>query len=315
MPIKVRFLIVVLVLFNYSAELSAQDSPMSQYYHQLFALNPAYAGASGGGRFSSFYRQQWAKVDEGFEYYGATYDQVLRRFNSGFGFVLKNEVSGAIVTPSIELAYAYHIKASDKLTVSMGLQGGIIQKYIKTEELKFELDELISSGINKRSADFSAGIAFLFDDKLFGGFAMNHLNRPEMGTENTSSKLGLKYTMQIGYVLDVERGLSDKRIAIMPNFMIQIQDKHQNISWGVIGQYDVFLLGLLVRHNIYANFDVLIFSAGFKTKQLRIAYSYDINIGKQSILPLGSHEISMTFVFDTQSKKKPKALSCPSFLK
>ena len=59
---------------------------------------------------------------------------------------------------------------------------------------------------------------------------------------------------------------------------------------------------------------LLIFSVGFKTQALRFAYSYDMNVGKKATMPLGSHEVTLTLLFEKKTKKKYKAIGCPSFL-
>jgi hypothetical protein len=96
---------------------------------------------------------------------------------------------------------------------------------------------------------------------------------------------------------------------------VQIQGYQQNINWGISFQYDSFIGGLWLRHNLHPNFDALIFSLGFKTKSYKFAYSYDMNLGKKSLTPLGAHEISISTLFETQKKKKYKTIKCPTFLK
>ena len=89
--------------------------------------------------------------------------------------------------------------------------------------------------------------------------------------------------------------------------MIQIQGFQQNINWGFSFQYDKLIGGVWIRHNLMANFDAMILSAGYKTQEYKFAYSYDINLGKKTLIPLGAHEISFTMLFGKSKKKKYKS--------
>lgn len=315
MPVKFRYIFFVVLSTFITKGLIGQDAPISQYYHNLFITNPAYAGTTQGARVSGFYRQQWIRVPGSFESYGISYDRFLPKYNSGFGIIVNNVTSGALTEPAIEFAYSYHINASRNLNISMGLQGGIVQKYLNQSEIDFKDDsEIISSGLNKIYPDFGLGLVVFYKTNLYGGFSIHHINRPISGSNGDASRINMRYTGQIGYVIELNKRLIKQTRILMPNMLIQIHGNQQNISWGAVYQHDYLLGGLLVRHNISTNIDALIFSAGFKTQKLRFAYSYDMNIGKRATMPLGSHEVSLTFLFDIKSKKKYKAIGCPSFL-
>lgn len=311
-------LIIILILIVVSID--AQDLPLSQYYNNLPLLNPAFVGTAHSNRINIFYRNQWPQADYNFLNYGVGYDQSIVKYNSGVGVFLQNEVNGVVQSPSVKLAYAYHIKIYTKLNISMALQAGVAQKYINQSTLVFEdeitsgtTSENLNSGLNKTYSDFALGV-ISFYQSFFGGVSVDHLTKPRTGTEENSNRINQKITFHVGYVFENNKTkLSDQR-SIMPNIMYQVQGSQQNLTWGCLYQYNNIIGGLLMRNNIKQSIDVLIFSLGIKTPKLRISYSYDMNIGKKTTMPLGAHEILLTLLFENHTKKKYKAINCPSFL-
>lgn len=315
MPVTYKCIKIGIVLSLFNLTVLGQDMPVSQYYNNLLITNPAYAGTAQKVRFSGLYRQQWLKVPGAFENYSISFDRPLPKINSGLGIIARNNVSGAVSEPAIEIVYSYQVKANKYLSLSMALQGGIVQKYFRQSEIDFEDDsEIIPSGLNKVYPDFGAGIVAFYKTNLYGGVSIHHLNRPQTGTSGEASKLNMKYTGQFGYVIKMDKRLIKQTRILVPNILVQMHGNQQNITWGAVYQYDYLLGGLMMRHNIFTNIDVLIFSAGFKTQTLRFAYSYDMNVGKKATMPLGSHEVALTILFEMKTKKKYKAIGCPSFL-
>ena len=317
MPIKLIKIFHLAVLLIFLGTICVgQDAPMSQFYSNLVMLNPAFAGTSDSDRLNLFYRNQWLRSDAGFQSFGAAYDKNIPEYNSGIGVVLTNEMNGAFITPSIDLVYSYWVKAAPNLYISMALQAGVVQKYLNTSELIFEQAEPgLKSGYNKTFPDFSTGLVAFYKN-IYSGISIDHIAQPFQGINKTSNeRLNRKYTSFIGYFHYYDSRLKMQQRILSPNILLQIQGYQQNINWGFSFQYDSFIGGLWLRHNLHSNFDALIFSIGFKTQTYKFAYSYDMNLGKKSLIPLGSHEISITTLFETQKKKKHKSIKCPTFLK
>jgi len=305
-----KYLFLLLIFFSCSS-IYAQDAPMSQFYSNLVILNPAFTGTTKSDRVNLFYRNQWINTSAGFHSFGVAYDKSFPEYNSGVGIILTNEINGAFMAPTFDVTYSYMVELAPQLFVSMGLQGGIAQKYILGSDLVFDSPEPLSGGFSKIVPDFSVG-AVAFYNNFYGGFSVDHIAQPIQGY--SGGLLNRKYTGFIGYLHYYNTRLkSDQRI-LSPNLLIQIQGFQQNINWGFSFQYDKLIGGVWVRHNLMANFDAMILSAGYKTKDYKFAYSYDMNLGKKTTIPLGAHEISFTMLFETHKKKKFKSIKCPTFL-
>jgi len=313
MPIKEIYIIIIIVFYSLNAV--GQDAPMSQYYSNLVVLNPAFAGTASADRVNFYYRNQWLRSTAGFQTFGASYDKSFKKYNSGMGISLTNEINGAFISPKVDFVYSYMAEILPGFTLSMGLQAGFFQKYLLASELVFQDNtEVVMSGLSKIKPDFALGVvAFL--RKYYGGFSINHIAQPTQGVTKTSNeRINRKYTFFAGYLHHYNTRLKGQQRVLSPNILVQIQGLQQNINWGLSFQYDKLVGGMWLRHNLHPDFDALIFSVGYKTQSYKFAYSYDMNLGKKTLIPLGAHEISFTMLFETKEKKKFKAIKCPTFL-
>lgn len=322
MPLQQKKTYFLLFLLLLSVFAKSQEPILSQAYHNLFFTNPAFAGTSNGLRVNSFYRQQWILLDSPFSQYGITYDQNISKYNSGVGVSISNLVSGAIKEPSINLAYSYRFKIKRNFIISLGIKGGFSQKYINLSNLIFPdqisndapTAENITQGFNKIYADFGFGAVFFYKN-FYGGVAVDHLNMPYTGIRSRSkSHLNIKFTGQMAYAIKLKKRIRRQTHLLTPTLIFQLQDLQHYLAYGVSMQYNYLITGLFLRNDI-SNMDALIFLLGFEKKQIRFVYSYDMNIGKKATHMLGSHEVSITYLFNIKQKKKWKAVSCPTFLK
>jgi type IX secretion system PorP/SprF family membrane protein len=301
-----------MIIFPFSV--FSQDVPYSQYYSNLVVLNPAFVGTVPSDRINMFYRNQWLRTGAGFHSVGVAYDKNISEYNSGVGLIVKNEISGMQILTVIDLAYSYRIKISSDLSISMGVEGGIIQKYMNTSDLIFENSEFVGSGFSKIVPDFSFG-AVSFYKNIYSGISVSHIAEPYQGRGNSvNEKLNRRYVLFLGYTYYIPTGLLSEERVLSPNILFQTQGLQYNINWGFSFQYNRVLGGLWIRHNLKPDFDAMIFSLGFKTKNYKFAYSYDMNIGKKTMVMLGAHEVSFTTIFETKKKKKYKMIKCPNFL-
>jgi len=293
----------------------SQDLPVSQFHSNLGLLNPAFAGTTGGARANFFFRDQWPQSDAGSKQFGIVYDRSFSQYHSGLGIIFLNELSGLYLKPSVHLIYSYQIELGNEFFISMALEGGMVQKYFSTSDLNLkDKSEVIPSGLSRIYPDFGTGVVGFYR-QLFGGVAVNHLSEPYQGDVKTAdTRINRKYTFHLGYLYEMEGRLLNQERIISPNILVQLQGTQQNITWNLNGQYDGFLAGIGIRHNFKAQIDALIFFGGIKTKQMRITYSYDMNIGKIVTYSTGAHEISITVLWDTKTKKKHNVIKCPSFL-
>ena len=309
---RYKHALALLVTFVMPCLVIAQDSPLSQWYNNAISNNPAEVGSSGKVRAHLFYRNQWAKAEAGFSFYGAEVDMPVSK-NMACGLLLTNDRSAAFSKPTATGAYSYTIKLNQKTAVRGGINLGLIQKSVSTSDLIFEQDEPAITKSSKISLDAGIGIN-LTAANLTASASINHLTKPQQGISSESNaRMAMKLTFDIAYTYKIKPLTWKNAIEITPNVIFQQHGTQQNLQIGVINHVKGLLTGLSCRKNLQSDPPTVICLIGYKTQNFRIAYSYDAEtIGKTNRYG-NSHEISLTKLFDTEKKKKHKQIECPSF--
>lgn len=292
----------------------AQDSPVSQWSNNMLLSNPSFAGSADKIRLNIFYRNQWAKADAGFQYYGVNADMPINK-NMGCGIEMENDHSSAYSRPSIYGVYSYSVQIDGKSTVSAGIKAGAIQKSLYTSDLTFEQEESIGAKSSNPKIDAGLGISAIFD-KIVIAASAEHLTKPQLGIgANAETRTHIKWSIDAGYICQIKKPTQKKDIEIMPNIIFQQQGAQQNLQFCVIGQVDKLLSGISCRKDLGPDAPEIIVMIGYKSRNLRVAYSYDIETNQRTTRMGNAHELSITKLFDIKHKEKRKSIECPSFLR
>lgn len=292
----------------------AQDSPISQWCNNVLTSNPSMAGSADKLRMNAFYRNQWAKADAGFNYYGFTVDMPVAK-NMGCGIELANEQTSAFNKPRIFCSYSYQTQATRNTAIRYGMKIGVLQEYVNTSKLSFEQEENITSESSKIRIDGGIGISAI-TSKLYISLAIEHLTRPQQGiSSSTESKTPIKWSLGAGYIHKIKTLTPKKTMELMPNLLFQRQGTQQNLQLGVISQVNWLMTGMACRTGFGESCPTLSILLGYKKLDLTIAYNYDIETNRKTTGSGNSHEISITKLFDRKHKEKHKTIECPSFLR
>ena len=312
-PMRYKHVLALLMAVVMPCLAHAQDSPLSQWYNYAFSTNPSMVGCAGKLRLHLFYRNQWPKADAGFAFYGAEADMPVGK-NMACGILITNDKASAFSKPTASGAYSYTIQLNRNTLVRGGISLGMIQKHLSTSDLIFEQEEPTITKSSKISLDAGIGIN-LTSGNLTASASLNHLTRPQQGISSESdARTNMKLTLDIGYTYKIKPATWKNGIEITPNLIFQQQGTQQNLQISVINNVKGLLTGLGCRKNLQSDPPTVIFLIGYKTKDFRIAYSYDIETNRKTNRYGNAHEISMTKLFDTGRKKKHKQIDCPSFL-
>lgn len=308
-----RLKLFILILFNQCVLIAiAQDLSQSQYFSNLLLLNPAYAGNTENYRINGFFRIQSPLLTTGIKSYGFTFDTYLEEVGGSVGVIMQNEELGAMVTPSANVIYSYNYRAWRELYVSNAIQIGFYQKYLRLGMLD-EIPIGLDNGYNSSKVDVHIGSVGYFRNWFFG-LSIYYLLKPFDIFEVKDPTWIPKFSFHAGYQLEFLPRLIKQTRILVPTILIQQDAVHQDIEYGAYYQYNSLIGGLFMRQNIYFEMDAAIILVGYKTKDTKITYSYDINLMKKTGVLLDAHEVSIVRLFDVNTKKKPKKLKCPSFL-
>lgn len=306
-----------------------QDISFSQFYSSPIQLNPALAGQfQECARIGMNYRNQWPSIPNAFQTYQVSYDQSIPSTSSSFGVIVNSDRQGdnAYIVNQVAAMFAYQFRATRKTVVSAGLQTTYFENRLNSDNLIFAdqinldgpLNTASQSVTNQRVSfmDFSGGIAFDYDGKIYGGAAIHHMAEPSNAfTELDDSFLPMRITVHGGAVFEHDPAIYDKKKKVFsPNFLYTKQGNFHQLNVGLYAQIKPLTFGTWFRHN-FQNPDAAIILLGLQLDKVKLGYSYDYTLSSLSGNAGGAHEISLSYRFCiyVEKSKKVRAIKCPEF--
>lgn len=335
-----RRLVLIFFFIASAAKLLAQDPEFSQYYSAPLYLNPGFSGTGSDHRFISNYRNQWPSITNGFVTYAFSYDYNLQNLNSGIGALLMVDKAGTagLRSTQLNLQYAYKLHIANKWVISPGLNFGIGSRNIDMDKLVF-YDQLNPDQPNnpnpsspnyqnidsKMYFDFGFG-GLAYSRKIWVGFSMAHLNKPNRSLKDDQSIIPVKTTVHGGIRIPLSNGLfkRDRVAAIAPSFVYKKQGNFDQFDIGTYFLYEPIVIGLWYRgipitQNVADNLsqDAVVIILGFQLEKIEFSYSYDLTVSELGPSIGGAHEVALKYMLNSsgsaKNKKKEKLIPCPAF--
>ncbi len=295
---------------------AAQDIHFSQFQNSPLLVNPANTGVFiGRYRLSSIYKNQWQSVSSPYKSIYAGVDMSIPKKNLGIGLVFLNDKSGKsqIGITQGNLLVSYNLNAGHGNNIIAGMQYGVGQKSIRTDDLKWDsqfngaaYDPTLGSGESYYSdsyiyMDVSAGIIWnysvspsqtKFRNSI--GVAVFHANQPKQSF-TSNEKMYYKLVAHLNNQFKIGNGY----VYILPQVLYSKQGPHSELN---IGSLVKFIIGEgggdLIRTNRVDHRystpnayiggqlrlkDAFSVMGAFEFRRgLMLSASYDINISKLS---------------------------------
>jgi type IX secretion system PorP/SprF family membrane protein len=205
---KIKHIILILAILMLAKAGFTQQFPLySQYYQNMFILNPAYAGTvSDYAPLRLSVHKQWLGVNESPSTQYISYHQQLQQENIGIGGQLFHDKFGPIETIGANFAYAYHLDLNRELKLSLGLSAQLMHYRLSLEQEDFYGFEpiLTSERLQIVIPDAHFG-ALMYHDNYWVGLSITQLFQSKMkltGTwEEESNQLVRHYFASAGYNL------------------------------------------------------------------------------------------------------------------
>lgn len=282
--------------------LRAQQLPQyTQYMLNEMAINPAVAGKDNFADVRSNNRYQWVGITDAPRTYMLTLHSPLKNRNMGLGTHIYTDIVGPTRRVGISLAYAYHIKLTEKTKLSLGISAGIQQWGIDGHKLLLHDagdENLVTQYQTKIVPDLGAGL-YVHNEKWYLGFSAPQLYQSpirlykdgdDKGTLVTHFLLNGAYKFKINDDFKVEPSFLAKYAIPAPAKI--------DVGARVIYQEQVWL-GVGYRHN-----DAVTAILGFMYKNyLMIGYSYDFTTTNLKKYSTGTHELMLGLRFSKQQTK------------
>ncbi len=341
-----KFLIIIVAIVTMGTSLLAQDIHFSQYNETPSLVNPALIGSQYVMRASIIYKDQWGSVTVPYRTYGASYEMKFKASNweksdpfktktykkafskmaGGLAFFSDKAGDGNMGTNQVNLSLASFIKTGELSTLSVGLQGAVVQKTVDFNKFIFSnqyngtsYDPTISSNETYGSRsfvypDFAAGLLYRYEreedeigenDQLSAdiGFSMFHINRPKQKFMiSTAEKLFSKYTVH-GKMLV---GIPHSNLGLAPSFLFNFQGPQSELMGGLMFKYylkhDSKYTGYVRRSSLglgvyYRYKDAVVLALLMELGQYAVGFSYDLNVsGLTKVSTLrGGPEVTIRF--------------------
>jgi len=296
-PVKIIFLLFM-ILYFLPAILYGQQSPMySQYMFNMLTVNPAYAGHRAVNNINVLYRNQWAGFEGSPQTTSISWDKRQEKSNVGYGIQLYNDRLGIENTTGFQALYSYRL-ALENSTFTFGLSAGFLNFKASYDETT-PLDPGDPAFAMAESAWLpTVGFGVLFSkERWYAGFSIPALlktktfyNDPTR-TKNASGA-NHHYFLTGGYIFDV----SDV-VKIKPSVLFKAVSEFPT---QVDLNMNVWLRNTIGLGMSYRTGDALVGMAEFQiTPQIRIGYAYDFTLSVLSKFNQGTHELMLRYEFDT----------------
>lgn len=334
------------MIFTTSA--MAQDAHFTQYFASPLTLNPALTGLTQcDARLAANFRSQWGSVSST-PYTTATlsYDMATMKGLLGNGDALgvgllglyDKSGSGALQNVTVGLSLAYHkaLGYEKQHTLSLGVQGALVQKSINVNNLTFEDQYDPGSGqtisptgetignADLNYPDFNAGL--MYSGRVsehataYVGFSYYHLTTPTETFLNDSHEISSRYTAYLGGSFDLNENLVLYASGLYQN-QASASEAMAGAAVGFVLNpgYDkefskstIFYVGGWYRYG-----DAIAPYVGFEWSKMKLGISYDVNLS--SFAPAtngnGGYEISLIYngCFNKRVANPTYNFACPKF--
>lgn len=289
---------------------NAQQLPqLTQYTSNDYVYNQAVAGSRPFFELRSGHRYQWVGIQDAPRTFTLSGTTPLGN-KMGVGGYLFTDIVGPTRRTGVQFSWAYHLKLTEDLKLSMALSAGMLQFLIDGSKITFRdqgdpiMDDQLRGEL-KPDATFSA---YLHGERLWAGFSVPQLLNNEvyfLDNDNGGlSRMNRHYYAMGGYRLPVGGDFQ-----IEPSFLVKYVDPvPMKLDITVQARYrDAFWLGASYRTN-----DAWCAMVGYWHKQsFQFGYSYDVVTSNLRNYSTGTHEVMLAITIGKKPVEEPAGEAGP----
>lgn len=287
-----RRILTITVLGTMLQAVQAQQLPqLSQYQFNDYVFNPAVAGSRPFFELRSGHRYQWVGIQDSPRTFTLSGTTPLGK-NMGLGGYLFTDNVGPTRRTGIQFSYAYHLRITDDLKLSLALSGGVLQFLIDGSKIQFNdpgdpvMDDQLRGEL-KPDAKF--GFMLYHPRYWFGAAAPQILQNKVYFVDDADQSLSVMEDHY--YVTGGYRFLLGTDWKVEPSFLVKyVSPVPAKIDITATVRYrDAFWLGASYRTN-----DAYCAMLGYWHKEsFQFGYSYDIITSNLRNYSTGTHELML----------------------
>lgn len=303
----VKILILLPLFFLVSKLWAQQPAQYSMYMLNPYQYHTAYAGLDESLSATGVFRKQWVNFPGSPLGFNFNVHLPLEYLRSGVGIAMEHDIIGAYANTMAKASYNYIFDFGDKGKLSAGASLRFMQKsldgtILRAPDGNYEAGIIIGHNDNLipqtkvSSNTFSADAGIYYKHSKFeAGLTAINLTAPktrlDIGTIQEIRYLR-NYMLSAAYRFDINKDMSLHPSVLLKTDFIKFQPEY-----GIIFKYqDNFFGGAAFRGYNKSTMDAVVILAGMQiTKNIMLAYSYDVSISKLSNFNSGSHEIMLNY--------------------
>ncbi len=298
---KKRVLLGLAFFVTICNHVKAQQEPMfTQYMFDPISINAAYVGTTNTLNVNALTRLQWVGMDGAPKTFSLSGHMPVEGRKIGLGITLLTDKVGPVNNTFFTVNYAYRLRVTDRLTLSMGIKGGITSYKVGLTDLNVidEEDPQFENNEKKISPNLGFGF-YLYEENYFVGFSIPKLIQTTVDDKYATDDNQLKrhyylvggYNWRINQDWELMPSLLTKIVAGSPvSNDITVQGLYMDLVGGGLMYRIGDALGLFVYGKVY--------------KELNIGYGYEYSLNGLSGYNSGTHEIRLTYDFNVSSGRK-----------
>ena len=313
--IKLFFILILLVFQGGSFIYGQQPTLITHYMFLNMAVNPAFAGNSGGISATGLVRQQWIgwKSTDGTnptpQTYLITVDSPIRFLHGGVGGSVTQDQIGAFKNITVKLGYAYKMEVGSG---DLSIGGQLDLQNIGYDASKFKPvdsgDPVLSGLEGKASAmmvDAGVGAYYKVPEKYYLGFSIDNL----LGSHAKKMAYSLRRTFYLagGYQWSIP---DHPAFELLPSALIMYDQAAFQLNASALLMYNNKFYGGLG----YRLQDAVSLLAGVQIKSIRIGIAYDISTSAMHSYNSGGMEVMVNYCFKIDIDKFRKSYRNTRFL-
>lgn len=285
-----RIATAILLIFTALVSNAQNDLIVSQYIHNQYAINPAFAGNREGVTFFGSWRKQWMGIENTPTSILFTTHAPLKNDKLTIGLQAWNQKIHQSANTGIEVSLGYRTRLTSGTWLGLSLMPGVSIK--STDWTKLNLIQQDDDVFGEKTSCTSPLLGFgasWYGKRHFAGISVTSLfiNNEFDQTASSFAPTDAQYIITGGYLL----GETD--IHIQPSAMASYSKAEKtNATVTLSGIYRDFIwLDAAYSTKNEINIGVAIQAL----PQMRIAYNYGLATGSLSGHSNGTHEISVQY--------------------
>lgn len=284
-------LILLLVVCTTAMTMAQNDLIVSQYIHNRFAINPAFAGSREGLTLFGSFRKQWTGIEKTPMSELFTMHMPLKKENIVLGLSVYNQNIHQSMNAGVMATVGYRTRMGERTWLSFALQPGASMRstnWAKVNTIEPD-DNVFLENESSISPLLGFGVSIYNRDLFVGASVSSFMVSDDFDQRDAKfDPANATYIATAGYMFRL-----GEEFKLQPSVMASYNKKNEVTADATLTAiFNDFIWADIA----YRTTDEAI--AGLAVQaipQLRIAYSYEFNFGDLNGYSTGSHEISIQY--------------------